>query len=502
MTTSIYETLAVLPSGRQMPRLDRAQLEAYLRRNYLDSKAETARRQMHARRQDLYQDGGLRYIDELIDKVFEKPALRERRKEWARVARFNNAIKRIVNELSTVYSKPAQRTVAGKVDQERYLEVQRLCRQDERFRQVNRLLNLHRGLFVGFRVRGADNRPVIDIATPDKCFAVTHPNDPSLLVALILDVQYQSAVVPRNVPAYLVWTDHERFHITKDGVIIENTYVEHGLGRMPWVYVTLEPALDGFWPGKVGEDLVAADLAIWFSNTSLLKETKSAARFPVVQGDMTTAARGQAADGDDVVELPEGTAISSVDTSMDVSLFQGSANHVLEHAGANYGMSMAQLKHQGVQSAEARELMRAPIKELRQEQMVPLTEFEREFVEVQEVVIGKDRPDLAFKRDGWALRYGEVKTALSSKDSLEVFEQERRLGLTNTVAFIMERNGVSEEQAWELLTENVAVETARNVLMRPMAEQNGSTSQEQDDAASPEENGAQGQDPPPEETTT
>jgi len=474
-TQPLAQVLATLPSGRQMPNLSPGALETYIRTKYLRNEAEKARRMRHRKRHELYQDGGVQYIDKLIDDTYKKAEIRERLKAWARIARFDNPLKRIVNELSTVYQKPAIRTVGGDADNKRYLEVQRLCRQDERSRQINRLLNVHRSLFVGFRIRAADERPVIDIVTPDQCFAVTHPNDSTLLVALIIETNFQTAVMQRNAPAYTVWTDHESFFLTKDGVIIETSYQPHGLGRMPYVYVSLEPATAGFWPGEVGEDLVGATLSAWFANTNLMKETKSASKFPVVSGDTSTTARDQAADSDEVVEVSEGTAITTVDTSMDLDLFIGTSDHTIEHAANNYGMSSAVIKHQGVQSAEARELMRAPMKELRQEQMIPLVEFERDLVELQALVLKAEGvTELAFSPEGWAIKFSELKTPLDPQSALLVFEKERQLGLTNTVDYLMETRGLSEDQAWEVLVNNMVVELLRNVLMRPQQEISGS----------------------------
>lgn len=472
MTTPIAETLAALPSGRKMPNLSKEALEQYLRVNYIKNAAERARRTRHKKRQDLYQDGGVEHIEKLIDDVYSKPEVRARLKAWAHVARFDNPLKRIVNELSTVYQKPALRTVKDAAANEKYRELQRLCRQAERSRQINRLLNVHRALFVGFRIRDADGRPVIDIVTPDQCFAVTHPNDDTLIVALIIEAKFKTAVVQNNAPKFLVWTEHESFYLTDNCSIVG--YEPHEFGRIPYVFVSLEPPTCGVWPGEIGEDLVGACVSAWFANANLLKETKSATKFPVVMGDTSNAARDQAADSDEVVEVPEGTAITTVDNSMDLGLFRGTSDHVIEHAANNYGMSGALLKHQGVQSAEAREVLRAPMKELREEQLVPLEAFEREFFELQIAILKVDASELLFSVDGWTLRFRETQTPLPPKERLEVFEQERRLGLTNTISYLMETLGLTEDEAWEVVIDNVIVELARNVLMRPLQAISGS----------------------------
>lgn len=474
MTTPLAEILATLPSGRKMPNLSNEALENYLRVNYITKANEKTRRLRHRKRLELFKDGGLQYIEQLIDDTYTKESVKQRLKAWAAVARFDNPLKRIVREISTVYQKPAMRTVADVDSNERYQKLQKACRQAERSRQINKLLNVHRSLFVGFRIREFDRKPMIDIITPDQCFAVTHPNDSTLLIALIIEVSFRTAVNSHNAPAYVVWTEHESFHLTKDARIVKGSYEAHGFGRIPYVHVSLEPAIDDFWCGEDGEDLVGATLSAWFANTNLMKETKSAAKFPVVAGDTSNSARDQAADSDEVIEVPEGTSINTIDTSMDLDLFQGTSDHVVEHAGNNYGLSGAAMKHQGVQSAEARELMLAPVKAIRDEQLVPITEYEEEFVVVQSVVCRVEGHELAFDPAGFKIKYADNKTPLEPKKRLEVFEHERRLGLTNTIAFLMETQGLTEEQAWDVVVDSIVIEVFRNVLMRPLQAISGS----------------------------
>lgn len=497
-TLPLGKILARLPSGVQSRDLTPDEIARYITDQYIKAPTEKARRKMHKRRRELYHDAGTEHMRALIQSVFKRLPVIELRTIWAEYARFANPIRRIVNELSTVYQEPAIREVAGVEDNKRYQLVQRKCRQHEQARRVNRMLNLHRALFVGYRVRDLttpeQREPVIDIVTPDRCDAITHPNDPTKIIALRIDVHYRPARPTRQIPAHLVWTDHERFQLTAEGGFIPSSYKEHGLGRMPWHFMSLEPPDATVWPGEVGEDLVAAHLAIWFANVCLLKETKSATKLPIVTGDAARAARDQAADSEFPVEVPEGTSVSNLDQAMDLELFQDAGEHIYDNAAGDYGISSGLRKHQGVQSAEARELMRVPVQELRREQMIVFDDFEHDFVQIQSLVNRRDLEELAFSPDGHNVRYGEVRTPLGAKETLEVFETERRLGLTNTVRFLRDRYGLSEEQAWALLEENVGTELARAVLQRPLEAVNGAAGAPADGPqATAQQNGAKGQ---------
>lgn len=474
-TRSILQTLATMPSGTFEAPLDTSELAVYLRDQY-DTDAEKARNERHALRDELYRDGGCNYMVSVIDKVYRDDTVRELRKQWVPFARFNNAIKRIVKDLSTVYTEPARRTVDN--DDEKYQDVLKRFGMDERMIEINRLFNLHRTLLVRPRVRiddAGERSLVLDIATPASVRAVMHPNDNTLVIGWLVRTAYRPARRVDSVPAWTLWTKHEvallddRFHI------IAGTYKEHGIGLNPWVPLTAHESMPGFWPGEEGEDLVAATVTIWFSGVSLLKETKSATKQPIIQGDMTTASRQQVMDSEVPAELPEGTAVTTVDMSMDLSLFTGTADHVLERAANNYGMSMAQVTHQGVQSAEARELMRVPLRELRLEQQTPFRKFEFNLALAMAAVLKKDWPELAFDPTGWRIDFGEPQTPLSGMDRLVIFEKARTAGLDNTVAYLLRLNpDLTEDQARDIIAQNIEIETWRNELMRPLQEISGS----------------------------
>lgn len=501
MTVSVLKSLAVTPDGDTVTSLSLDQLGRYLREN-CGTDADKKREERHILRDDLYNDGGVKQMEELIEQVFKKREVKDRRKQWVKFARFNNAIKRIVNELSTVYAEPAIRFVGAEADQEKYADVQRMARQDEQMVRVGRMFNLHPAIAVGFRLRQIEDgtrEPVIDVATPSTFRVVLHPFDSTRVMGVLIRLRYRPAISLKLVPSWVLWTDHESCKFTEDFTAIPGTYSEHGLGVNPWTIVTKQPAVPGFWPGEDGESLVAAQMSIWFANVCMLKETKSATNVPTLQGDMTAAARDQAADSEDILELPEGTTVSTLDNSMDLSLFRDTSAQILDDVANNYGLSTNLLRHQGVQSAEARELMRVPLRELRKQQQIPLREFERIFAAKQAAIIGVDWPEMAFSVEGWGIDFADPQTPLTPTESLALFEKLRAAGLHNSVDYIVEQNpDMTEESAWREIERNIRIETRRNVLMRPLAAINGGPAVTfADDPRSAESNGAMGQKPPP-----
>ncbi|MDQ5978307.1 MAG: hypothetical protein QG602_1281, partial [Verrucomicrobiota bacterium] len=132
----------------------------------------------------------------------------------------------------------------------------------------------------------------------------------------------------------------------------------------------------------------------------------------------------------------------------------------LQRTGNNYGLSMALLTHEGTQSAEARELMLAPIRERRGKQRKIFRRFEARIAQVMARVAEVDAPELAFDPSGWRIDFGETQVLLSEKERLEIFHTRRGMRLTNSVEFLMsEDEDITAEQAMADIAENIQIET-------------------------------------------
>lgn len=480
VTQSLFGVLAIGPSGSMLGGpLTNDEMSSYLAEHY-GTEWERDRNQRHALRDELYRDGGDSKMVSLIEEQFRDPTVRSLRQKWVRYARFNNASRRIVNELATLYSEPAKRHV-GTLD-DKYQEVLRLVRMDERMVEASRLVNLHRALLVGFRVRdrGGDARDaVLDIVTPTNARAIMHPNDNTLVVAWMIRTSYRTARKADNTPAWTVWSDHESFQLRENLSVIGGSLKPHELDVIPYVPITLGPPAPGFWPGCEGEDITAAHIAIWFNNILLLKESKSATKQTIITGDGTNTQRGQAADSEVPGELSDGQSATTVDMSMDLAMFSNTTNHILQHVAQNYGLSPAIVEHQGVQSAEARELMRLPLREIRRQQQGPFRQFETSLCFVMAAVLAVDWPAMWFDPTQFRLEYAESETPLDPRGEQDLFEKRRAAGLKSTVEFWMDSHpGASREEAMAAIEQNYLDETWRVGRMKELMALNGSTKSE------------------------
>lgn len=456
--------------------LDWPDLAGYLRRRYWDNRENQARKADAAVRQRFYMGKGNTEMELVLAEVFSDPEVIRLRAQWIRHAKFNNVLRRAVNELATVYSQPAQRLVADDENNARYQQMQRRVRMDEVMQRVNRLGYLHRAVFVYPRVRkdaAGKNEPVLEVVTPDRFDAITHPHDPTLVVAISIDLNISSVTGLHRLPAHIVLSATEMIEVDSAGQFIESTIKTHSHGRIPGVLYLVDPPSGEVFDSSATDDLEAAHRAVWFENILLLKESKSATKQTLVTGDVSATARNQVDDSERSAHLQDGATATTLDRSMDLSMFRTTAQNIYETAAANHGIPPSTLAHQGVQSAEARELQRTPLKELRLQQQVPLRDVERDLAEVQSAVYA-EIPDVAFDTEGWRIDFADPQTPLGQKEALEVFEHMRKLGMTSTIAWVMERNpDLTYDQAKALVESWLKDEEWRVEKMRTMQAMSG-----------------------------
>lgn len=478
---SLVDLLGEMPDGRAGA-LDWTTAANWLNERYLGPLCEESKRVERAeRRAALYRDAGHKYVVELIGKVFKDPETKRLREAWVDQAGYNNVTRRIVNELATLYRRPAARRVENEEDAVRYQAVQRLTRMDEVMLDAQRLTILHRGILIGPRVPRWSGLPRLEVVERQQFRLVRHPLEPTRLIAVVLDqaIHAPNALPGADTPRWLVWTDTEWFRMTARGAIMGDP-TPNPYGRIPFVLAALNPPPGDLVDPTTFEDVIAAHLAVWFEDVLLLKESKSATKVPVLAGDTARAARDQMMDSEAIVELPEGVALSQADNAMDLSLFRDTADHILERAAANHGIPPAILHHAGATSGYEIELRHVGIRERRIEQESTFREVERELADLTAAVLAVDAPDLAFSTDGWSLNYGEIQMPRSPKEELEIFEHGRTIGVTDTIEELMRRDpdkGPDEAEAEMLL--HIERETMRVKAMRELQALSGAMGTQQ-----------------------
>ena len=445
----------------------------HIRDCYIKNTDGMARRNEAQKRDAYYEGKGDEHIKRLIWLAFEDSLTRKLRGDLVGAAKWNNVLRRVARELGTVYNRPAKRRVGG-ADTDVYRDLVRRTKMDAVMREVDRKLTIHGDLWIQYRVRAETKEPVVDVVTPAMFWAVCHPQDQTQLIAIVLD--QTPARVTRATPCFLVWTADESFQLDAECRVIISSLKANPLKRLPGVLASLRPASA---KGQLLEECPAADLVaahemIWFQNVLLIKESKSANRQTYISGDTSSATMGQSSDTEREVFLPEGVSVTVVDRGMDLAQYRDTGTYAFEGAGANHGLPPSVLHQQDASSGEEINLRRIPIRELRDERILILRDVEAEVAEVQSLVNANDLPEMSFSVEEWGINFGEVQQPLTETERDAVFEKRRELGLTNTIAEIMERDpDLDEKQATEALQANIDVETERIKYMRELQAASG-----------------------------
>lgn len=433
---------------------DPAIVAAWLREKYINNPCETKRR-AHAQMLDEFAaGGGDAEMVRVIRLLWTDPKNQKRREAVlaAGIDKYDNILARIAQEKATVYNEPAQRKV-GNPTNDNYQALQSAMPLDSYMQAADRLLAFHDNVLIGYRVRvkpDGTREPTIDVMSPARFWAIAHPNDPTLLVGVIIDQCGNSEA------GYRVWTDDETFLLNTKGEVY-GAREQWPLGKMPFVLCSIyEP---GTQPTLLSEtpsvDLLSAQKAVRLQDLNLAKESVSASRQTYVSGDTSSTAMGQSADTDGEIFLGEGVSATNLDRGVDTEQYRDNAAHAADSAGANHGVPPTVRSQKDASSGAEIEMRRIPIRELRKKRIPMFRRIEFKLATVMSLVnsnraqvgddgetmiIAGDLPEYAFSTDGWSIDFGEVQQPMTRMEALQAFEKERELGAKDNYEWEMERN--------------------------------------------------------------
>src|SRR5688572_6043980 len=133
----------------------------HLRDQYIKNSRDMARR-AEAKKRDAYYDGsGDEHIKRFIWIAFEDDAVRKLRADMVSQAKWDNVLRRVAQELATVYSQAPTRRIDG--DTEGYKDFLDLVKQDAVMREANKMLALHEDVWIQYRVKKSSGLPSLDV---------------------------------------------------------------------------------------------------------------------------------------------------------------------------------------------------------------------------------------------------------------------------------------------------------------------------------------------------
>lgn len=484
----------------------------HLRTNYVESKEETERRAHAALLDDFYDGGGDVEMHRVIGICWKDQKNQDRRKAFidAGLDKWNNVIARAAHEKATVYSEPPRRKIAN--NDERYQQFLELVQMDDAMAEVDRKLAYHEDVWVQYRVRlkpNGEREPLLDVVTPASFWAVHHPGDRTLLVAIVLD-QRMPLTKPTD-PSFRVWSDDQTFTMNGKCEIFESSIEAWPFNRMPGVLATTrKPGTKSTLLAKrPAADLLSAQKAVRLQDVSLSKESVSAGKQLAVSGDGSAATMGQQNDTDAEIFVGDAT-VQSIERGMDPTLFRDNSESIVDAAFSNHGIPPSVRKQQDASSGAEIQLRRIPIREIRQRRIPVMRRIELELAKVMAMVnsarlatvvdpetkqivrvaVAGDLEVFAFSAEGWSIDFGEIQQPLTEQERDDIYENRKRLGLTDPYEEEMRRNpdlktyaqakAVIDERN-KRLTEHVKGQkdlmamngSASSTIGEPTAQQNG-----------------------------
>lgn len=442
-----------------------AMLGSWLQTNYIEN-ADEKKRMCHARELDEFYDGrGEDIMQDVIAKAFtdEKNRARRLQIEQAGLTKFNNFIGRIAQEKATVYSEPARRKVGDAQENDRYQNFLDAVDMDGTMRELDRRLAFHEDALLWYRVRVRPDgvrEPVLEVVSPASFWAISHPDDRTLLIGIIFD--QRKPMADASAPAYRVWTHDQTFVMNSKCQIFDSSIEEWQLGTMPGVLCsTRKPgAKSSLLAMCPSADLLSAQKAIRLQDLGMSKESISANKQTYLSGDISTAVMGQTADSETEVALPEGVTATTLDRGVDPQIFRDNGDYIADAAAANHGLPPSVLHQRDATSGAEIELRRIPIRELRKQRIpvmrriefgiasvISLVNSERDGYEIDEttgvprlITIAGDLQEMSFTMNGWSIDFGEVQQPLTAAEEDEIYENRKRLQLTDAYEEEMRRN--------------------------------------------------------------
>jgi hypothetical protein len=438
---------------------DPAIVGVYLRDRYINNPHEVKRR-AHAQLLDDFKAGkGDDEMVRVIDTLWTDQKNAERRKAVLKAGldKYDNVLARIAQEKATVYNEPAQRKVDNSSN-DAYQKFQEALGQDAIMRALDELLAIHEDALLWYRVRlrpTGEREPVLEVISPACFWAVAHPNDPTLLVAIIIDCKKPMAGPDDAV--YVVWADDETFEMNVKCDVIANSRRPWPLGRMPGVLCSMRPASTkcSLLSECPSVDLLSAQKSVRLQDLNLAKESISATKQTYVSGDTSSTAMGQSSDSEGEIVLGEGVSVSSVDRGVDTAQYRDNANHAADAAFANHGIPPTVRSQQDASSGAEIELRMLPIRKQREKRIPVFRRIEAAIARIMAMVNGLravagadgeptleegDLSEFAFSPDGWSIDFGEVQQVMTEAEKDTTYENRKRLQLTDAYEEEMRRN--------------------------------------------------------------
>jgi hypothetical protein len=437
------------------------------------------RREEIARRVRLYRDDAKSDFEQIIRQVFEDEIVQLQRMRLIDVACEQNVTRRIIDEVASLYDKPAVRTLANAAEDKRFHEEERRLNLHEIMQETHRLLQLCNEVLV-WQFAGVDTKARLRVVTPDVFDALPDPRDLSVMAGVVIDTCPMSIAPDRDkLPHYEIWDDTYRYQLSASGELLAAP-MEHGLGRIPGVLLHKRQPTDRLLDNRPGRDITSAHLGIGLLNVMIMRLSKSQGeRQPILKGNLANVAKNQRLDGENPIALPPEVEMMMLDSKTDPDHYIAVKVEKLSSLGVTYGLSYEQMTYkQAPTSGKEWMARREKLTELRGEQRRRALVNEAEVIDL-----------VGFSPEGMKVDHSEQSMPQDAIEEIDLLERKMKHGLDSPVKYMRRKNPDHDVELAlieirENLGERALVVGAARALNMP------DDASAENPGKSPEENGA------------
>jgi hypothetical protein len=446
------------------------------------------RREAIATRLRLYRDQATLPVACAIDQIYETDEMKATLKRYIDVALEENVSSRIVNEVASLYDRPALRTLAAR-NEEFHAEEKRLSLHFVH-QEAHRLTNLCNEVLL-WQFRGIDDKTALRIITPDNFDAVPDPRDTLQAAGFLLDAPRATALgheAAQRLPRYELWDDTYRYLINGQGRMVDETGeivvepLEHGLKRIPGVLFHRREPTVSILDATYGEDIKSAHIGVALLNVMIMRLSKSQGENqPVLQGNLAAMATGQVMNGEKPLLLPPEVVASMLSMKTDPDHYLSVKKDKVTSVARRYGIGYEQYSLQETSdsaSGKAYAARREKLTEIRMEQRGRAVKHEEAVADL-----------MGFEGIEIDLDFQEQAIPQDAKEEIELLDVKMRKGLDSPVTYMQRKDpDLTRDEAKQKILDNLEdfamLVVAARALNAPMGADAGNPGQ------SPQENGA------------
>lgn len=433
------------------------------------SNAHRKRREDAARRLRLYRDQASVDVEIVIDQLYETEEYRRTLKKYVLVALEQNITRRIVDELASLYDRPALRIL--KKRQEEFRAEEKRIHLHEIAQESHRLVTLCNEVLLWMFI-GADGLPKIRIVTPDTFDAIPNPNDSLVEAGFLLDMKPRTVLEgeqKNTLPHYEVWDDTYRYLINARGNLVDANGVmvsvpeTHQKGRIPGVLLHRREPTIAILDGSHGSDIESAHLGVAMLNVMIMRLSKSQGeRQPVLQGNLAAMATGQVMNGERPLLLPPEVVASMLETKTDPTHYLVVKKDKISNVAQTYGMSYEQFSisegEQNASGGKGYQMRREKLTEIR-------LESRRRAVQNEALIVKL----MGFDPEGMRVDFTEQAIPQDAVEELQLLALKLPLGLDSPIKYLRRKDpDLDDEQALDLMKENMSEWATMIVMVRAL----------------------------------